>query len=129
MNSVNKEQRGRILLVEDSEVVLETLHKALKKRGFEVYCDSDGTHAVSLAQERCPDLCLIDIKLPGRDGMDILREMKENSSLKDIPALMLTNLTDQRLVSEAVELGARGYFVKSEFSFDEIIQKVEEILR
>ena len=61
--------------------------------------------------------------------MDILRDMKEYSSLKDIPALMLTNLTDQRLVSEAVELGARGYFVKSEFSFDEIIQKVEEILR
>lgn len=118
-----------IVLAEDSDVVRETLTMKLEKGGYRVEADSAGDAVYRLAGEMQPSAVLLDIKLPKTDGIQILKTLKGDPKTSMIPVFMLTNLTDQRLITEAVTLGARGYFVKSEMSFDEVLAKVDSLFQ
>lgn len=118
-----------IVLAEDSDVVRETLTMKLEKGGYRVEADPAGDAVYRLAGEMQPSVVLLDIKLPKTDGIQILKTLKGDPKTSMIPVFMLTNLTDQRLITEAVTLGARGYFVKSEMSFDEVLAKVDSLFQ
>ena len=126
---VSDQHKPKIVLVEDDAIVSETLSVALTKAGFDVLRDQDGKQAFELVQREQPSIVLLDIRLSDDiDGLDILRSLKQDEKTKGIPVLMLTNLTDQRLVTDSVEMGARGYFIKSEMSYDDVVKKVKEIV-
>lgn len=79
-----------ILLVEDNEMNQNMLSRRLKRHGYEVEVAADGERAIAMVAERRPDLILMDISLPGRDGHDITRELKASDLNRSIPVIALT---------------------------------------
>ncbi|MBM7693549.1 two-component system response regulator VicR [Peribacillus deserti] len=115
----------RILVVDDEKPIADILQFNLKKEGFDVHCAYDGNEAVKMVEEITPDLILLDIMLPGRDGMEVCREVRKKH---DIPIIMLTAKDSEIDKVLGFELGADDYVTKP-FSTREIIARVKANLR
>lgn len=99
----------KLLVADDDRVVLFTLAEGLREAGFEVIEARDGLRALELCLGVAPDLALLDIRMPGLDGLELARRLRSETS---VPFLFLTAYDDEDLVREAVKLGALGYLVK-----------------
>lgn len=119
---------SKVLIVEDEQTLLKTIEFAVKDKGYETITAMDGEEASRLIAEEKPDAILLDILLPKKNGLDVLKDMKDDEATANIPVLLLTNLSDEESISQGVALGARGYFVKADMSLDEVAEKVQEIL-
>lgn len=117
-----------ILVVEDEGALQKALGDVLSQEGFEVIAALDGELGLQLAQDKKPNLILLDLILPKRNGLDVLEALKKNSSTKDIPVIVLTNLEDMKNIQRAVDLGATTYLVKANYSIEEVLQKVKETI-
>ena len=124
----NESQSKKVLIVEDEQALLKTIDLTIKDKGFQTLTALDGETASELIKKEKPDLVLLDILLPRKGGMEVLREMRADEETKDIPVLLLTNLSDEESIAEGVQLGARGYFVKADLTLDEVADKVIEVL-
>jgi two-component system phosphate regulon response regulator PhoB len=118
----------RILLVEDEPALQETLGESLRSRKYDVQSATDGEMAVNLAKSGKPDLILLDLILPKKYGLDVLKELREDETTENIPVIVLTNLEKVGEVERAIELGAATYLVKTNYSINEIIGKIEQVL-
>jgi len=83
---------------------------------------------LSKAKEELPQLILLDLILPGIDGFEVLKQIKEDSQINKIPVIILSNLGQQEEVEKGLKLGAADYLVKAHFTPDEIIGKIKEVL-
>ena len=115
----------KILVVDDEKPIADILQFNLKKEGYEVFCAYDGNEALKLVDELQPDLILLDIMLPQRDGMEVCREVRKTS---EIPIIMLTAKDSEIDKVLGLELGADDYVTKP-FSTREIIARVKANLR
>ena len=115
----------KILVVDDEKPIADILQFNLKKEGYEVFCAYDGNEALKLVEELQPDLILLDIMLPQRDGMEVCREVRKTS---EIPIIMLTAKDSEIDKVLGLELGADDYVTKP-FSTREIIARVKANLR
>ena len=131
-NSINS-SKGRekisILVVEDDKFLRELLVRKLGISGFNVLFAVDGEEALKKLKEKTPQLILLDLVLPGIDGFDVLKHIKENPLTKDIPVIILSNLGQQEEVEKGIRLGADDYLIKAHFTPDEIIEKTKRILK
>jgi len=118
----------KILIVEDEEILLTALSEELKQEGFNVIGAHDGVEGVEMAGKEKPDLILLDLVMPRLDGIGALKQMKENPEIKDIPVVILTNLSDYGKVSDALTLGAMDYLVKANYRLEELVNKIKTIL-
>jgi two-component system, OmpR family, alkaline phosphatase synthesis response regulator PhoP len=118
----------KILIVEDEEILLTALSEELKQEGFQVVGAKDGAEGVEKAQSEKPDLILLDLVMPKLDGIGALREMKGNPEIKDIPVVILTNLSDYDKISDALSLGAMDYLVKANYRLEELVNKIKTVL-
>ncbi len=100
---------SRILVADDERVVLFTLAEGLREAGFDVIEARDGLQALALCRSEKPDLALLDIRMPGLDGLDLARALRDETT---VPFLFLTAYADDAVVKRAVEIGALGYLVK-----------------
>lgn len=116
----------RILVIEDETELRELLGRALKKEGFAVDLCADGTEGLYFATEYPIDLAIIDLGLPGMNGMDIVR--KARAAERAFPILILTARADWQDKVEALELGADDYLTKP-FRLEELIARVNALLR
>ena len=107
------DKKTKILIVEDEEILLTALSEELKQEGFEVAGAKDGVEGVEKVASEKPDLVLLDLVMPRLDGIGALKQMKENPATKDVPVVILTNLSDYDKVSDALSLGAMDYLVKA----------------
>jgi DNA-binding response OmpR family regulator len=114
----------RVLVIEDDRFISEVYIAKLLKDGFETILASDGENALKKAEEDKPDLILLDIFMPKISGIDVLRILKEKDATRDIPVIMLTNSTEEEHVGNAMEMGAKDYLIKSNYTPEEIVQKV-----
>jgi len=121
--------KSKILIIEDEQTILKAISIALEDAGFEVRTAIDGESGENTAIAETPDLILLDIILPRKNGLDVLRSLKDNAATSNIPIILLTNLSDTDTVSQGVALGARGYLVKANYSLDEVVAKVKEVLK
>lgn len=119
---------SKILIVEDEAFVRELYEKILKQSKFEVLLAANAEEAFEKVKEK-PDLILLDIILPGIDGIAILKKLKSDSASKAIPVLMLTNNNQEEVVKETVRLGAQGYMMKVRTTPYELISHVKEFLQ
>ena len=103
-----------ILLVEDRAVVREPLAAALAGQGHRVLATDDGTDALRLLVQSPPDLVVLDINLPGIDGLSILKQIRATNT--SLPVIMLTAVAEKHRVLEAMKLGFSSYMLKSRFS-------------
>lgn len=99
----------KLLVADDDRVVLFTLVEGLREAGFEVVEARDGARALALCRSERPDLALLDIRMPGLDGLELARRLREETT---VPFLFFTAYDDEELVQQAVKLGALGYLVK-----------------
>ncbi len=99
----------KILVADDDRVVLFTLAEGLREAGFAVIEARDGLRALELCRGERPDLALLDIRMPGLDGLELARRLREETT---VPFLFFSAYDDEELVQRAVKLGALGYLVK-----------------
>jgi DNA-binding response OmpR family regulator len=119
------EQQSRILVVEDDITLLETLEYNLAGEGYEILTAADGLTAVEVAREQRPDLIVLDLMLPGLDGFEVCRILRQEMS---VPILMLTARTDEVDRVVGLEMGADDYLTKP-FSMRELLARVKALLR
>lgn len=118
----------KIFIVEDEENIRELISYALKNSGFEIAAFSDGENVVEKVLKELPDLIVLDIMLPIKDGLQILKELKGNRKSEDIPVIMLTAKTTEIDKVKGLDLGADDYISKP-FSVMELISRVKAVLR
>ncbi len=109
------------------------LHKnfeeLFKTEDMELISSYDGENGLKLAEETIPNLILLDLILPRKNGFDVLKDLKNNPRLAKIPVIVLTNLGDSRDMHEALSLGAVDYLVKANCSLSDILEKIKEVLK
>ena len=110
---IDSTQRASVLLVDDDEVTLLLTTMALRERGFEVTEVRSGEQALALLTDWMPDIIVLDAMMPGLDGFDTCRELREMPGFADLPVLMLTGLDDEATINRAYQVGATDFFVKS----------------
>ena len=120
---------GKVLLVEDEMFVRELYERELKKEGLEVRTAVDGLSGLQAAQEEKADLILLDIMMPGMNGIDVLRRLKQDPNTRDIPIVLLTNLGQESIIKQALGLGASGYLMKVRITPNQIVGYVKEFLQ
>lgn len=119
---------AKILIVEDDSILRQTVGEFLGAEGLEIIYASDGEEGVKLAKEQNPQLMLLDIILPRKDGYEVIKDLKADEKTKHIPIVILTNLGSLSDVEKAIELGATTYLVKADYKLEEIAKKVKEVL-
>ncbi len=118
----------KILIIEDEEVLAKVLREKLEKADFNVKISSDGEDVILDIKSWKPNVILLDLMLPKKDGLEILKELKEDKVLKKIPVIIVSNLDDGDSIKKGIKLGAADYFVKSEHPINEIVKKVKEVM-
>ncbi len=119
---------SHILIVEDEDFLIRTLEDNLVTEGYTVDIAKDGEEAVEKIGKKKPDLILLDILMPKKDGFYVLGETKKNPEWKLIPVIVLSNLGEDTLIKRALGMGADDYFVKSQHPIQEIIEKAKDYL-
>lgn len=120
--------RTQVVVVEDESDILEVLSYNLRREGFEVSSSLDGAQGLALIQQQLPDLVLLDLMLPGIDGLEICRRLKSNPVSQHIPIVMVTAKGEESDVVLGLGIGADDYLVKP-FSPKELIARVKAVLR
>ncbi len=117
-----------ILFIEDEPTLQKTVGQFLEKEGYQIKNALDGEIGLALAKEIKPDLILLDLILPKKDGFGVLEELKKDETTKDIPVIILTNLEGGADVEKALSLGATTYLVKANYELEEVVKKIKETL-
>jgi two-component system alkaline phosphatase synthesis response regulator PhoP len=116
----------KILIIEDDNILQRAINTALVDANYSVAEANDGSEGIKKAKSESPDLILLDLLMPKKDGWEVLEELKKNKDTKNIPVLVLTVYEGEDSISKCMKLGAKGYFLKSNYSLDEIVEKVKE---
>ncbi|OGY23398.1 MAG: hypothetical protein A2172_04180 [Candidatus Woykebacteria bacterium RBG_13_40_15] len=117
----------KILLVEDDAFVRDIYMRELTKGGFEIDAAEDGLEGIEKAKETKYDLILLDIMLPKKTGIDVLKDIRVNTSAsKGTSVYLLTNLGQGSVIRQAVEIGAQGYLLKARVLPSQVLQAVND---
>ena len=119
---------NHVLIVEDEDFLIRTLEDNLVAEGYTVDIAKDGGEAVEKIGKKKPDLVLLDILMPKKDGFYVLEELKKNPEWKLIPVIVLSNLGEDMTIKKSLDMGADDYFVKSQHPIQEIIERVKDYL-
>ena len=114
--------------MEDEQTLIKALNIVLLDEGFEVLSAGNGEAGIELAKKERPDLILLDIMMPKKDGFQVLRELKQDIQLASIPVIMLTNLGQEEEKEKSIQLGAQEYFIKAATDLNKLVEKIREIL-
>jgi len=119
----------KILIIEDEPDLQKILTEALRQKNYHVLQAFNGETGIELYKKENPDLVLLDLILPKKDGFGFLAEIQKTPQINNIPIIILTNLEKNADIEKALELGAVAFFIKANYSLSEIIKKIEEILK
>ena len=119
---------AKVLVVDDEKDLVELVEYNLKKEGYTVLCAGDGVEAQRLLAREAPDLVVLDIMLPGVQGLDVLKWMRKKPETQGIPVILLTAKSDELDRVLGLELGADDYVTKP-FSPRELVARVKAVLR
>lgn len=118
-------KKKKILIVDDQYGIRVLLDEVFRKEGYETYQAANGKQALALAEENEPDLVILDMKIPGMDGLEILKRIKVLN--QEIQVIMITAYGELDLIQEAMKLGALTHFTKP-FDIDELRKMVENYI-
>jgi len=122
------DKKIKILLIEDDPFLLSMYNTKFELENFLVITADDGEQGLKLALKEKPDVILLDILLPKKDGFEVLEELKADKNMKDIPVILLTNLSQKSEVERGLSLGAVDYLIKAHFMPSEIVTKIKNIV-
>lgn len=119
---------AKVLIIEDEQFIREIYKRQIEKAGYSVDGYGNGKEGLLALQQNHYDLVLLDIMLPDLNGLEILKEAKQNSATKDVPIILLTNLGQDEIIKEGFKLGAQSYLIKASYTPDQVVQEVQNIL-
>lgn len=119
----------KILWVEDDVFLSGLIGQRFGGLGAILFGANNGKEALDIAKMEKPDIILLDILLPGIGGFEILKSLKDDPTTKNIPVIILSNLSQKSDVEKGKELGAVSFLVKATVDLDEIVNEVKKILR
>lgn len=118
-----------VLIIEDDKFLSKIYLTKFTKSGMEVRVAGNGEEGLKMMREEKPDVVLLDLIMPKMDGFEVLMEVKNDSSLKTIPILVLSNLGQSDDMQRAKELGAKEFIIKSDISIQDVVTKIEMYLK
>ena len=116
-----------LLLVDDDEHTCDAMRRLLERTGYAVACSCNGDDALTLLADLTPDLVILDWMMPGMDGLEVLRRIRANDAMRDLPVLMYSAAHDVKMEREALRLGAMACVLKSG-GFFSLYERVEQAL-
>lgn len=122
-------KKRQILIIEDDEFLRETLVRKFKKLGYRVSESITGEDGLEVLKTAAPDIIILDLILPGIDGFEVLKKIKEDERVLRIPVFILSNFGSQEDIERGLNLGAEDYVIKTNVSPSDVIKKVEDILK
>lgn len=117
-----------VLIIEDNQEIRENTSEMLELMGLSVLTSDNGNAGIAMAVDHRPDIILCDIMMPGLDGYDVIRQLKENPVTAAIPFIYVTASGEKSEVKMAMELGASGY-IRKPFEAKELMQALDRFLR
>lgn len=124
-----KQKRKKILIVEDEIEQLNVLTDKFTQEGFIIIKALNGREAVKVALFKKPDIILLDIVMPVMDGVTALEKIRANKKGKDIPVVILTNLSDAEKMERARKQGVNDYLVKTDWTLEDVVKKVRRKIK
>lgn len=115
----------KILIVEDEMFLLRAIKDKLTKEGYNVHTSENGKEGLEKTKSEKPDLVILDLVMPIKNGFSYLEDKAKDPDIKDIPVIVLSNLGQDSDLKKARELGAINFLVKANFSLKEIVEKIE----
>jgi len=120
---------AKILIVEDDKFLANAYRLKFSKAGYEIKIASDGQDAIDSLNTFTPDIILLDLIMPIKDGFAVLEELKKNDKWKSIPVVVASNLGQKEDIDKSMALGATDYIVKSQIPINDILVKINNVLK
>jgi len=117
--------KPKLLIVDDQLGIRMLLHEIFEKEGYQIFQAANGVNALQIVKQEAPDLVILDMKLPEMDGLDILKQIKQDNP--EIHVIIMTAYGELSVIQEAINHGALTYFAKP-FNIDEVIAVVKQEL-
>ena len=118
-----------VLIVEDEEFLARALQDNLTQKGCNISLINNGEEAMRYLEHDAPDIIILDLLMPKRDGFRVIEGIRRNPALKKIPIFVLSNLGEMADIRRAMDLGADDYFVKSHNTISEVVDRVMQLLK
>lgn len=122
------EKKYKVLVAEDDKFLSKAFKDKLEREGFIVIVAIDGEETIKTLIKEKPDILLLDLVMPVKDGFEVLQEMKIDSKIAKIPVIILSNLGQDSDIKRGIELGAVDYLVKADFTISDVTKKIKEHL-
>ncbi|PIZ00964.1 response regulator [bacterium (Candidatus Howlettbacteria) CG_4_10_14_0_8_um_filter_40_9] len=122
------DKKEKILIVEDDTYISKMYQLKLNLDGYDVEVAENGRIGLDKVKTFKPDIMLLDILMPEMDGFEVLKAIKEDSSIKNIPILIMSNLGQEDHIQKGKELGAIGYIVKTQYTPAKVVETIKEVL-
>lgn len=117
-----------LLVAEDDQFYANLYRTKLEKEGFGVVTAANGKETLELLKQHSPNLIILDLVMPEMDGFEVLKKIRAEKNLRDVPVIILSNLGQQEDIDRAQALGVFKYIIKSNVSIHQMVESVEEAL-
>jgi len=128
METLNTGRKTKVLIIEDEPALRDIYSTKLRIDGFEVVEAADGIEGFDVAIHHIPDIILLDVVLPIKDGFEVLKDLKANPKTRDIPVVILSNLGQGYEVKRGMALGAAAFLTKANLTPVQIVEEVRKVL-
>jgi len=118
-------EKKKVLVAEDDKFISRAFTDCLRRAGFEVSVAFDGIEATEKINTELPDLVLLDLILPQKNGFEVLGDAKTNDKVKNIPIVIISNLDQDSDIQKSKQLGAVDYLVKSNLTLEKLVAKIK----
>lgn len=118
----------KVLIVEDDFILMQILMNKFTGAGFQVDSVEDGRSVMDALDSFQPDILMLDIIIPNRNGVEVLKDIRKTQKYSKLPVIVLSNLDDDKIKNDCIRLDISGYYIKSDTSLDVIVSKAKEVV-
>ncbi len=122
-------EKKTVLIVEDDEFLRSLTAKRLEKENYAIEVAVDGENAISVLDTLKPDIILLDLLLPGKDGFEVLKKIRSTTAVKIVPVVIFSNLGQKEDIEKAKALGVEDFLIKANFTLDDVVAKINKLIR
>jgi CheY-like chemotaxis protein len=119
---------GRILIVDDEPQACAMMARLVKHFGHESVCRTGGQEALDYVRAGPVDLMILDVMMPGMDGMQVLRHLRSDPQTASLPVVMFSAVADRAFIEDALRKGATDYWIKASFDFKMLKERLEQLI-
>ena len=114
-----------VLVVEDDKFISNAFKTKFESEGFTCKLAFNGEEALEILQDFVPSIIILDLVMPVKNGFEVLRAVRQDARLKEVPVIVATNLGEEQYIVKAKEMGANDYILKSELSLSDLVKKIK----